>query len=262
MKKMEWSKEKIAGYVSKGWSLSYDKTNDRFKLQKWIKGKVKSYSLPKQFNEFCQELKKELSQVREVEDVEEELEGSKSKKLKKSSDHQRPGTGREITLEALDKSHAKIVQNVTERVSWFADVLNEIGFYATLLAMQVAKVPPEELYTKIAEFKNPQSFAAFVKEYLNALFQAKEKAREIIKYRKKLMALDVKLALLEEVAEQLKQQRDEAIMNLYIVSYAAASTMDRDQLREYLQKVAISQFFATQANWQKKDTTTTGALSK
>lgn len=37
--------------------MSYDKTNDRFKLQKRINEKVKSYSLPKRYNEICRKIK-------------------------------------------------------------------------------------------------------------------------------------------------------------------------------------------------------------
>lgn len=60
MAKVKWDEGKIEKFVSDGWSLSYDKANDRFKLQKRVKDKVKSYSLPKQFNEFCWKLKEEL----------------------------------------------------------------------------------------------------------------------------------------------------------------------------------------------------------
>lgn len=60
MGKIRWSEKKIEEHVSNGWSLSYDKTNDKFKLQKRMDGKVNSYSLPKQFNEFCWKLKEEL----------------------------------------------------------------------------------------------------------------------------------------------------------------------------------------------------------
>jgi len=56
---MEWSEEKILEYVSQGWTLSWDRTNKKYKLQKRINGKVKSYTLPKRFNEFCDKIKEE-----------------------------------------------------------------------------------------------------------------------------------------------------------------------------------------------------------
>ena len=189
--------------------------------------------------EYAKQVRDELRRLEKLEKLEQEKEEKEEKKEKKrGGSYQQAGTGRKVTLEALDRSHAKIVQNVTERVTWFADVLNEIGFYATLLAMQVAKVPPEELYTKVAEFKDPQSFIAFVREYLNALFEAKEEAQEIVKYRNKLDVMDMKLALLEEVIEQLKQQRDQATIALY----AAVSTMDEEQLRNFVLNMMVAQY--------------------
>jgi len=58
---MEWNEDKILEYVQQGWTLSYDKTNQKYKLQKRINGKVKSYTLPKKFNEFCDRIKKYTS---------------------------------------------------------------------------------------------------------------------------------------------------------------------------------------------------------
>jgi len=46
---MEWSESKIVEFVNQGWSLSWDKTNQRYKLQKRINGRVKSYTLPKEY---------------------------------------------------------------------------------------------------------------------------------------------------------------------------------------------------------------------
>jgi hypothetical protein len=57
---MEWSEAKIIELVNQGWSLSLDKTNKRFKLLKRINGKVKSYTLPRELNEFCEKLKADL----------------------------------------------------------------------------------------------------------------------------------------------------------------------------------------------------------
>ena len=61
MERKVWSEEEIEKYITEGWSLSYDKTNNKFKLQKRIGKKVKSYTLPKEFNEFCQKLKEEMN---------------------------------------------------------------------------------------------------------------------------------------------------------------------------------------------------------
>jgi len=67
---MKWSEEKIVEYVNQGWSLSWDKVNQKYKLQKRINGKVKSYTLPKRFNEFCKRLKEESKYLPIFEDIE------------------------------------------------------------------------------------------------------------------------------------------------------------------------------------------------
>jgi len=197
--------------------------------QKEIHEKAKKYA---------KQIRDELRRLEKQEKAEQEKEEKKKEKRARDGSYQQAGTGRKITLEALDRSHAKIVQNITERVSWFADVLNEIGFYATLIAMQQAKVPPEELYDRIVDFRDPQEFVDFVKDHLVALLEAKEEAQKIIEYRKKLDVMDAKLALLEEVIEQLRQQRDQATIALY----AAVSTMDEEQLRNFIMNLMVSQY--------------------
>jgi len=189
---------------------------------------------------YAKQVRDELRRLEKQERVEQEKEKEEKKKEKRTREgsYQQAGTGRKITLEALDRSHAKLVQNITERVSWFADVLNEIGFYATLIAMQQAKVPPAELYDRILDFKDPQEFADFVREHLVALLEAKEEAQKIIEYRKKLDVMDAKLAMLEEIIEQLKQQRDQATIALY----AAVSTMDEEQLRNFVLNLMVAQY--------------------
>jgi len=81
---MEWSNNRIMELIEEGWTLSYDRTNKRFKLQKRVKvnGKslVKSYTLPKQFNDFCylikhcQELKKKIEDLKSrIDKIEDKL---------------------------------------------------------------------------------------------------------------------------------------------------------------------------------------------
>jgi len=129
-------------------------------------------------------------------------------------------TGKKKTLEALDESHAKIVTNLTEATGWFADVLAEVGFYATIVAMQHAKVPPEELYETIVRFKDPEEFAEFVKNHLTALLEAKEDAHALVSLRKALDRMEAKVIILEEALERLKAQRDEAILMVHTATAA------------------------------------------
>ena len=138
--------------------------------------------------------------------------------------------GKRYTLEALDRSHAKIVRNIAETVSWFTDVLHDIGFYATIIAMQHAKVPPEQLYNKIKEFKDPKEFVNFVKDHLVALLEAKEDANLITQLKEKLDLMDTKLLLLKECYNRIKSQRDELILMLH----TATSCMCDDCLKRFL----------------------------
>ena len=76
---MEWSRDTIQRYIREGWSLSFDKTNQRFKLQKRVNGRVKSYTLPKEFNELCRMIwEKRINRAsieRKIKEFKKELEG-------------------------------------------------------------------------------------------------------------------------------------------------------------------------------------------
>ncbi len=133
------------------------------------------------------------------------------------------GVGRRYTLEQLDRSHAKIVRNLTEATGWFADVLADVGFYATIIAMQHAKVPPEQLYEKVVEFRDPKEFSEFVKDHLAALLEATEDAKALLDLRKQLDIMDAKLILLKEAYMKLKSQRDELLL---LVNTAMAGMCD------------------------------------
>ena len=220
----EWTKEKIEEYIDNGWTLSYDRANDKFKLAKRIGERVKSYSLPRAFNDFCSKIiaEKELRKLKENQETGGETKRETRETGGETRNKTQVGTGRKHTLEALDQSHAQIVESVTERISWFADVLHEIGFYATLIALQHAKVPipatPEErneLYERIAEFEDPRKFVDFVREHLTALLEVSEDARKILELRKEIDILETELALSDMAINKLKAQKQELMLQLY-----------------------------------------------
>ena len=84
-------------------------------------------------------------------------EGEGEPRTKEAKEAKSETAGKRFTLQALDQAHAKVARNLVEQISWFADVLHEIGFYAVVTAMQVAKVDPNDYYQKILEFKDPRS---------------------------------------------------------------------------------------------------------
>jgi len=231
-----WDKklEKLYLYNKIGQSKSFDLSSFSREEQMRIHEKAKEYARKRREELKEEEKLRKLKQQKELK--EESKRGNKAKS--KKSDYQQAGTGRRITLEELDRSHAKIVKHITERVGWFADVLNEVGFYATLIAMQYAKVPINEIYDRIVDFSDPYEFVDFVRTNLNALFEAKEEARAIVELRKKVDALELKAIALEEIINELKNQRDQATLALY----AAVSTMDEDQLRQFIMNLMVAQF--------------------
>ena len=140
------------------------------------------------------------------------------------------GTGRYITLEQLDRSHAKIVRNLTEATGWFADVLHEIGFYATIIAMQHAKVPPDQLYEQVVRFRDPSEFAEYVKNHLAALLEATEDAKALLELRELVDKLEVKLYYVTEALRKMKHERDE----LLLMFHTALGCMCPDDLRQFM----------------------------
>ena len=241
MRESKWTEKEVLEYIQNGWKLYYDKANDKYKLGKYENGRDRFFTLPKSLNNFCRALilemkEKEREEEEKGEERKEKGEGRREKREEK--DRETAGTGRKHTLEALDRSHAEIVRRVTERVSWFADVLDEIGFYATIIAMQYAKVKPDELYDRVVEFKDPEEFSKFVKDQLNALFQAKEDARALIELRNKLNAMDIKLCLIQEAYDHVVRQKDE----LARMVQDMISLMCEDCLREYYRREFMTRF--------------------
>lgn len=214
--------------LSKGHLYLYDVTGDSvaFDLDGFSKKEQK------QIKDIAQ---KEAKRIR---DLFREGDSQEQKKSKSRSTGGTSSIGRRFTFEALDRAHAKIVRNVTEHLEWFADVVNELGFFAVIIAMQAANIPPEELYGRILQFRDPQEFSEYVKDHLIALLEAAEDAKKLIELRKKLDALDFKLAVLEEALEEIKKQRDQATLALY----AAVSAMNEEQLRQFVLNLMVAQY--------------------
>ena len=226
------------GYYSsvkfyKGTLYLYNDSSDSRKFDLSMFDKKQQLAIKNRVLAYAKKVRKKARRSRST-----SVEPEKEKRHGKKESTVQAGVGRRVTLEELDRSHAKIVKHITERVGWFADVLNEVGFYATLIAMQYAKVPINEIYDRIVDFSDPYEFVDFVRTNLNALFEAKEEARAIVELRKKIDALELKAIALEEIINELRNQRDQATLALY----AAVSTMDEDQLRQFIMNLMVAQF--------------------
>lgn len=102
----------------------------------------------------------------------------------------------------------------------------DVGFYSTMIALQYAKVDPNEIEQRVAQFKDAKEFANFVKRYLSALYQAsadaakilelEDKNRELKERMKKLEAENVYLEYLLNRANRKIKMLDEVVQLMFI----------------------------------------------
>ena len=221
--------------LSKGWLYLYNDLDESERINLQIFTPTEQKEIQRQAREYAKRKREEVKQ--EYEKAEAEETGTEEKKKRgRPQGSTTVGIGRKYTVEQLDKSHAKIVRNLTEATGWFADVLHEIGFYATIIAMQHAKVPPDELYEQVVKFKDPAEFSAYVKDHLAALLEATEDAQILMDLRRQLDIMDAKLLLLQEAYQRLKGQRDELTL---MVHTATASMCDACMKRFILSWMSV-----------------------
>jgi len=64
-KEVEWTEEKVWGFLHRKYTLSYDKRMDRFRLQKWMgksrRHKVHTIWLPREKNDLWRKIQKEIN---------------------------------------------------------------------------------------------------------------------------------------------------------------------------------------------------------
>lgn len=209
--------------LQKGWLYLYNDSGESERINLQIFNEEDQKEIHRQAKEYARRVRQQMKEKVKRQEQQEER-------------RQVVGTGRRYTLEMLDKSHAKIVRNLTETTGWFADVLHEIGFYATIIAMQHAKVPPEQLYEQVVKFKDPSEFSSYVKDHLTALLEATEDAKVLTELRSQLDLMDAKLLLLKEAYHRLKNQRDELTMMLHT---ATASMCDSCMKRFILSWMSV-----------------------
>jgi len=156
----------------------------------------------------------------------------------KSSGGGRSGKVKTVVETELSRSYANFLRHLAEQVDWWTEAMNEIGFFATLTALQLTKVEPSKLYEQIWHFRNdPKVFVEFVKEHFVALLEAKKDAEALLKYREELAKLAIKMETVLEIARKYKNQRDKLLLlyntaisvmcdkckNKFLVSHAVMS---------------------------------------
>jgi hypothetical protein len=96
------------------------------------------------------------------------------------------GTGTSEVMRALGEEYAAIIKTVTEKTRWFTEALVEIGWFATMMAFQFARVEPKDIPLKIAEFTESKEFVKFVVRNLNTLIEANYDAAQAIADRDRM----------------------------------------------------------------------------
>lgn len=141
----------------------------------------------------------------------------------------RAGVGRRLTLEMLDRSHAQLVKDLAETVSWFSEAIHKIGWITVFIAMQHAKIPRDQMYDAVRKFRDPDEFVEFIIDHFSALLEASEDAFAIERYKKDLEILEAKLDVIKACFYRMKKQRDD----LLLAFQTATSCMCEDCMRKF-----------------------------
>jgi len=109
----------------------------------------------------------------------------------------------------LGESYAKTLIPTLESLEWWNTAKELIAWHSIMIALQVAKVDPQEIIRKAEEFRDPVKFANYIKELLSAMVEAIDDASVIQQYREELedtqRQLEACLLLLDKQAERIRE---------------------------------------------------------
>ncbi len=160
----------------------------------------------------------------EVKEMLKEMKKEETKKPKREEKEraEHVGVGKRITLEALDRTQAKVASRLLENVSWFSEAVHNIGFYSTIIALQYAKVDPNEIEQRITQFKDAEEFASFVKKQLSELYsKGGEKARKLLELEEKRRRLEAENAYVFYLTNKIARQV-ELLKNILMFMWTGA----------------------------------------
>lgn len=141
-------------------------------------------------------------------------------------------------LKILDEGYATALTHLTTKMDWFSEVMMEIGFSSTLMAFQSAKIPIDDAFDKIGDFRDDAGeFITFVQRYLRALWKAKDEAGALVALEEDLEKARMKLYMTLQAVNSLKSQRDE----WHIKAKMALSCLDETGLRRYAFSTTFSE---------------------
>jgi len=215
------SVDELEEKLKEGWTLYQTKRDGKW----WAvrKGETPQYvkkavveSAPEYFQEKPAEKKKKSE--------------GKSEEKSEKSEKEKKTTVTTAPLRILDRSYAEILTHLTAKVDWFGEVMMQVGFTSTMIALQSANINVSESFERIEEFRdNPRAFVQYIDRYLSALWKAKEHAQDIVELEEERDKLALKLYIALTALENLKKQRDDYFMKARV----AISSMCPECLRRY-----------------------------
>lgn len=173
-------------------------------------------------------------------DFEEKEGGDTISQSNKSRGKKKADKGVKATKDALKpvekllgESYAKTLIPTLESLEWWNTAKELITWHSIMIALQVAKVDPQEIIKKAEEFKDPVKFANYIKELLSAMVEAIDDASVIQQYKEELeetqRQLEACLLLLDKQAERIKELEAD-------ISFALQRLSKKDLLEFYVWK--------------------------
>jgi len=215
------SVEELEEKIREGWTLYQTKRDGKW----WAvrKGETPQYIKKAVVNEAPEYFQEKKAEKKEKGKGKSGEKSEKSEKEKKTTVITAP-------VRILDKSYAEILTHLTSKLDWFGEVMMQVGFTSTMIALQSANVSVSESFERIEEFRdNPQAFIRYIDRYLSALWKAKEEAQNIVELEEERDKLSLKLYIALTALENLKKQRDD----YYLKARVAISSMCPECLRRY-----------------------------
>ena len=232
--------EELEEKLRDGWTLYRTKKDGKW----WA---VRKGETPQYIKKAVVESAPEYFQEKEKKTEKKEKGKGKSEEKSEKCEKEKKTTVTTAPLRILDRSYAEILTHLTTKLDWFSEVMTQIGFTATMIALQAANISVSESFERIEEFRdNPQAFVQYIDRYLSALWKAKEEAQNIVQLEEERDKLALKLYIALTALENLKKQRDE----YYLKTKVAISCMCPDCLRRH----ALATAFADLSMPEKKKT--------
>jgi hypothetical protein len=170
----------------------------------------------------------------------EEKKKEYNKEVRDTKKYAGPGTSEAVR--ALGKDYAETIEKLSEKRSWFTNVLVDLGFESMLMAFQFAKIDPKDIPRKVEEFDNPEKFKEFVRKYLTAMIEASSDATSAILERdKKIRQLENTVKIAAELLKAQKRVIEELLLKINIAETLISRYGLQDEYIQTLMQANIIQ---------------------